>query len=432
MNFDFLKNKEVKNASWIIGEQVFQMMIQLVLSIITARYLGPSNYGMLNYTASCVSFFSSIALLGAGGVIVKKIIDFPDREGEYLGSIMIFRIFAALFSMVSVSFIVFVLNPDEPIKLLLVVLQSIQLVFKAVEILDSWFQRHLKSKYVSIGKMLACIAVSAYKIFLLVSYKSIAWFAFSNSLSDLVIAFVMFAFYRHNRGQRLTVKFSTGKEVLSESYHFILSGIMVSLYSQTGKMIIGEMMTDADVGLYTAAAAICGLWLFVPNAIINSFRPKIMALKSCGDEKQYKRRLSQLYSGIIWLCISVSIVVCIFAKLAIWILYGEAYLGAVSSLRIVIWSELFSMIGTMRGIWILCENKNKYVKYYLAMGTVVNIVLNFILIPILGIEGAAVSTLLTQVSTSIIAPLAFKGTREHTKIVINAFACTWYFRKDRE
>ena len=43
-----LGNKEIKNAGWIIGEQVFQMAVSLVVGVLTARYLGPGNYGALN------------------------------------------------------------------------------------------------------------------------------------------------------------------------------------------------------------------------------------------------------------------------------------------------------------------------------------------------------------------------------------------------
>ena len=102
-------------------------------------------------------------------------------------------------------------------------------------------------------------------------------------------------------------------------------------------------------------------------------------------------------------------------------------MGAVSTLQIAIWVETFSMIGTARGIWILCEDKNKYIKYYLAIGVVVNLALNMLLIPVWGIEGAAFATLITQITTSIISPMFFPETRIHTKIVFEAFYFKWYF-----
>lgn len=429
MKLAFLRNKEIKNAGWLIGEQVFQMLLSLVVGVLTARYLGPSNYGTLNYTASFVSFFTSIASLGMEGVVIKKMIAKPQEEGVYLGSCMMFRLVSSMLSMAAIILLVYLLNPNDTIKVVLVALQSLQLAFRSVFILDSWFQRHLKSKYVSLGKMVAAIAVSCYKIFLLITSKSIVWFALSITITDLIIALLLYLFYKREHGQKLRVQISFGKEVLGESYHFVLSGIVVAIYAQMDKIMIGQMLDDKAVGLYTTALAVCGMWVFVPTAVINSFRPKIMELKDRDAEDQYRLRLTQLYSFVIWLCIAAGLFITLLGKMIIGILYGEAYLGAVPSLQIAVWFETFSMIGTARGIWILCENKNKYVKYYLAIGAAVNLVLNSLLIPSWGIEGAAFATLVTQIVTAVIAPSLFKETRGHTRIVWEAFTCRWWFER---
>ena len=425
-----LKSKSIQNSGWIIGQQCFQMLMQLIVGVLTARYLGPSNYGTLNYTASFVAFFTSIASLGMDGVVVKKIVDHPENEGLYLGSALMMRAISSSLSTIAVSLVVFVLNPTEPIKLVLVFLQSFRLGFKSIQILDSWFQRYLCSKYVSIAKIIACVGVAIYKIFLLATSKSIVWFALSNVLTDLLISIVEFIFYQKKKNQPLSFRFSVGKEILSESYHFIVSGIMVAIYGQMDKIMIGQTMTDLDVGLYTTAASICGLWIFVPTAIINSFRPLVMETKKTGNEEEYLLRLKQVYSFVIWLCLVASTAIAIVAKPLVELLYGDQYLGAVQTLRILIWSEIFSMIGSARGIWILCEKKNKYVKYYLLFGTITNLILNTIMIPVFGIDGAAIATLVTQIMTSVIAPLFYKETRVHTKLVMDAFLFRWY-RKSR-
>ena len=88
------------------------------------------------------------------------------------------------------------------------------------------------------------------------------------------------------------------------------------------------------------------------------------------------------------------------------------------------------MIGSARGVWVLCEKKNKYVKYYLGIGAVVNLILNRTLIPAFGIEGASIATLVTQIVTSMIAPMFFKETRIHTKYVLEAFVCKWKTKID--
>lgn len=427
--YKYLNNKNIINSIWIIGQQIVQMVLQLIIGIFVARYLGPGNYGSLNYTASFVAFFMSFATLGMDGVIIKKLIDQPQNEGVYLGSAMLMRLLSSVTSILCVSVVVYLLNPDEPIKVLLVFLQSLQLLFKAIQILDSWFQRHLKSKYVSLGKMIAYILISCYKIYLLMETKGVLWFALSNTLSDLIIVLFEIYYYKKDFGQKLDFDITVCKSIIKESYHFIISGMMVALYSQMDKVMIGQMMTNSDVGYYATAVSICSMWIFIPNAIISSFQPLIMELKKKGDEDLYLLRLKQLYSAIVWLCIFVSLVISIISKPAIEILFGVEYLPSVDIIKIVIWYVTFAMIGTARGIWILCENKNKYVKYYLAIGSVVNFVMNLIMIPSFGVNGAAFATLLTQIVNSLIAPLFYKETRVHTLLVIDAFFFRWRFKR---
>ena len=81
---------------------------------------------------------------------------------------------------------------------------------------------------------------------------------------------------------------------------------------------------------------------------------------------------------------------------------------------------MFAMLGSARGIWIVCEEKAKYVKYYLGVGAVLNVILNYTLIPIWGPGGAAAATLATQIFTAVLAPAMFKETRVYTKYVLEA------------
>lgn len=430
--FGFIKNKEISNAGWIIGERIVQMVLTLIVGVLSARYLGPGNYGSLNYTASFITFFSSVATLGMDGVIIKKMIAQPNREGQLLGGSIVLRFISSVFSSVLAVVVVAVLNPGDNEKIVLIMLQSVQLLFQVLNIFDSWFQRYLQSKYISIAKIIATVFVMGYKLYLLFTAKSVAWFAFSNSLTSIIVALVLLIFYKKNRGPKLSWDVKSGIFVLKDSYHYVFSGLMVAMYGQMDKIMIGKMLSDTDVGLYTTGIAICSMWIFVPIAVINSFRPTILDLKQSGQIKLYNRRLRQLYSFVIWMCIGVSAIICVLSPLIISVLYGNDFLGSVNTLRIAIWSETFSMIGTARGIWILAEDKNKYVKYYLAIGVVVNFILNFVMIPILGIEGAAIATLATQVTTSLIAPLLFKATREHTKIVFESFCLLWLRKKSEK
>ena len=424
MKFLF-KSKNLKNSYWIIGEKIFQLLLSFVVGILTARYLGPSNYGTLNYTASFIAFFTNIAALSMNSVMVVKLINHPEQEGQYLGSAILYRIIASLLSSISIACLIIILNPGDSLKLVLALIQSCQLLFKSFEIIDAWFQRRLQSKYVSIGKMIASLIVSGYKIFLLTTVKSLIWFAFSNVIFDFVIATFLVIFYFIERGQWLKASIKVGNGLLKESYHFILSDIMSALYTYLDRIMIGVLLADIDVGYYSTAIIISSMWVFIPTALINSYKPTIMELKSRGEEKQYLHRLKQLISIVFWMSVVVAILIAIFGKLAVRILYGVEYLPAAGPLVFLAWGEVFGVTSATRIIWILCEEKSKYVKYYVFVGALVNCALNYTLIPIFGINGAAVATMITQITICVLAPLLFKETRPFVKVLLESIALKW-------
>ena len=405
------------------------MILGMVVGILTARYLGPSNFGTLSYTVSFISFFSSITALSMEGVMVMKLIAHPDEEGVYLGSAVGYRLFSAILSSVAIAGLIVVLNPGDTLKLILAVIQSGQLFFKSVEILDAWFQKRLQSKYVSVGKMLASVVVYSYKIFLLVSMKDIIWFAFSNTLFDFVIAAVMYFFYKKQQGQKLTFKFKFANEILSESYHFLLCDVMSAFYLHLDRMMIGYMIDEANVGYYTIATTICGMYIFIPTSIITSFRPTIISLFQKADFSQYRLKLEQLISGIFWMNVCFSFFISFFGSKIVSILYGKAYIASGEPLILLCWAKVFAITSTARMIWILCEKKNKYVKNYVFFGSVTNFVLNTLMIPRYGVIGAAFATLATELMVCIIAPLFFKETRMITFIIFRGIFLRWYFER---
>ena len=162
------------------------------------------------------------------------------------------------------------------------------------------------------------------------------------------------------------------------------------------------------------------MWSFVLLALINSAEPLIIACRS-KDYDLYIKRNKQLYAAVIWIGIAAGFAITVLGKWIILILYGETYLTATSSLQISAWYTMFAMLGTARGVWVVCEDKGKYVKYYLGAGAVLNIILNYLLIPAYGPAGAAAATLITQIFTAVFAPSLFKETRVYTKYVFEAF-----------
>lgn len=410
----------LKNTIWNIGGKVLQMGISLVVGMLTARYLGPSNYGIIGYTASYVTFFSAIAQLGFDSVAVKEILEHPEKQGEVLGSTIFFRVISSLISSVGVAVLVYVVDDGDPLMVWVAFLQSLSLVFQSFEMIHFWYQSRMETEVSVKVQTFAYLIMAGYKIAILALGKDVTWFACSTAIEAAVVAVALLWSYKRSKGQKLKVSFSCGTEMLNSSYHFILSGMMVTIYSHMDKIMLEQMLNEAAVGYYTAATKVAQMWSFVLLALINSARPLIISARKQNHEV-YVKQNKRLYAAIIWIGIAVAAVMTIGGKWIIYIMYGSDYLPATSSLQISAWYTMFAMLGTARGIWIVCEDKAKYVKYYLGIGAVINIILNYLLIPQFGPGGAAAATLLTQIFTAVFAPALFKETRPYTKNVLEAF-----------
>ena len=415
-----LMHRVISNTGWQIGQNIYSMLLSLIVGSLSARYLGPSNYGILGYGATLVTLFSSISKLGMDSVVVNEIVKKKENSGIYLGTAIVMRLIASVFSVLCVSIVVMLMEPENKLLQLVTFLQAISLVLQVHEVFNYWFQVELKSKYYVIASILGLTIMSAWRIYLLATGASVQWFALSSSIQAGVVMVVTLLIFIKLKEVKLRFSIEAGKMILSKSHHFIISSIAITLYMQTDKMMLGKMVGTEIVGYYTAAMTIATLWEFVPGAIVNSVRPVIIADREEHYEK-YIRKIQLLMLMMTFMSVGVGIVVTLLDKVAIIILFGEKYLSAAPVLAVLIWSTGFAQIGTARSIWIVAEDYNPYQKYMVIMGAIVNALLNYFGIRFFGMIGAAYATLLSQAFVQFIAPLFFKKTRIFNEIYFSGY-----------
>ena len=407
----------VKNAGWIMAGRIAQMVINLIVGLLTARYLGPSNYGLINYAAAYTSFFMAFCTLGINSVLVKEFVDNPDSEGEIIGSSLVLRAISSFLSAGEIICLVSIIDADEPTTIVVTALSCVGLLFNIFETFNYWFQSKLKSKVTAIVSLIAAAVIAIYKVILLVLNKSVEWFAFSTSLDYICIGILLLIFYKRYGGKKLSFSKATSKRILSKSCHFILPSLMVSIYGYTDRFMLKHMLSEAQVGYYSTATAVCSMWCFVLVAIIDSIYPSVMAAHKT-DIKRFEIRNKQLYAIVFYVSFFVSVLFCIFGKWIILILYGEQYVLAVGPLKVITWYTAFSYLGVARNAWIVAENKQKYLKYIYVSAAISNIFMNLLLIPIWGTVGAAAASLITQILTTMVVPYCIKPLRRNTKLLI--------------
>ncbi|MBP3964817.1 flippase [Paenibacillus sp. DLE-14] len=428
-----LTNKIFKNSSWLVIEKIINMFIGVFVTAIIARYFGPELFGQFNYAFALVTLFTAFSTLGLETLTVKTIVDKEYDEGRILCTSLFLRVFGGIILTIIAAIVIKIIEPNERNLHLLVLIMSFTMVVKSFEVIEYWIQAYQKSKISSLIRIYVYILTALLKIIVVIFSGNLFHLSLIYVIDGAVTGLALIIAYFKIRHDAAKWKLDMGyaKNILSKSWYLILSGLMITLYMRIDQVMLGAMMQDkAENGVFSAAVRIAEMWYFVPLAIITSFKPVILNTKKV-DEVSYLRSIQLLYNIVTWLSIGFGVLVVLISKPVIKVLYGAEFSDAASILSISIWAGTFAMLGTARSIWLISEGLQRYTMVYTFGGLVVNIVLNYILIPHFGAHGAAIATLAAQITANVIMLSFFKNTRVSTVMILRSFISLPIIRKSK-
>ena len=421
------KNRVFNNVKWMVVCKTLQSLLQLIVGMLTARYLGPSDYGLINYAKSIVAFAIPFVQVGLDATLVKELIENPEQEGEIMGTSLMLGIISGFAWVVIIGGFVSVLNANETRTILVCLLYSVSIVFQATTLIQYWYHSKLQAKYPSIMQLITYVVVSAYKIYLLAVGANVYWFALAYSIEFAIIGFSLLLIYRSGKTQKLSISFTLAKQLVSRSHPFIWAALMVTVFQNIDHIMLKMMIGNEENGFYTAAITAVGVCQYVYAAIIDSMRPVIVEQKA-NAAAEYENSISKLYGIIFYLSLLQGIGFTIFADLIVRIMYGVEFMAAVPVVRILVWYVAFSFMGAIRNIWILAEGRQNCLWKINLAGSVLNVLLNCLLIPQWGAGGAAFASLMTQFGTNFVLGFIYKPLRRNNYLLIRGLRPVGLFK----
>lgn len=406
--------KYFKNTSWLFGEKIFRMVVGLFVGIWVARYLGPEQFGLFSYAQSFVGLFTAIATLGLDGIVVRELVKDPSRRDELIGTAFWLKLIGAIAVMLILVIAVNFTSNDHTTNVIVFIVASAT-IFQAFNVVDMYFQSKVLSKYVVYANVISLLLSSIVKIALILIEAPLVAFAWVVLFDSVVLALGFVYYYIKNNStfniKNLTFNKSTAISLLKDSWPLILSGIVISIYMKIDQVMIMEMMDAEAVGQYAAAVRISELWYFIPMVIVSSLFPAIVNAKAVSEELYYAR-LQKLYDLMVWMAIAIVLPMTFLSDWVVELLYSGDYNQAGSVLMIHIWAGVFVFLGVASGKWFTAENLQMLSFWRTFYGMAINVILNFVLIPKYGIQGAAVATLLSQVIAAYISDLFNNKTKQ--------------------
>ena len=185
------------------------------------------------------------------------------------------------------------------------------------------------------------------------------------------------------------------------------------------QIMLGEMKGAKEVGIYSAAVRISELWYFIPTAIVSSVAPAIYAAKEKSEHHYYKR-IGQLLRLLTYISLAIAIPMTFLSNNVILMMFGSGYLEASPILAVHIWASLFVFMGIATLPWFIAEGLNNISLGKTLLGAILNVILNFLLIPEYGGFGATIATISSQAAAAFFSNAIDKRTRKLFKIQLQS------------
>ncbi len=362
-----------------------------------------------------VAFFSFLSNLGLNSIVVREIVKCNKCYSKIIGTTFFLKFLGGILAFLLGVVLISIYRADDAITQMIVMILLLGYIFQSMDAVNYYFEAKVMSKYVVFARNGAFIFSSILKIYLILLKYSIIYFAFAG-LVDIVLSSIFIFILYKKLGFRVKdwkIDVSLVKNLLKDSWSLMLSAFFITIYMKIDQVMIESFLDMKSVGLYSVAVRLSEAWYFVPTIIVSTLMPYFIKIRDT-DKSLYIYRLKQINTLMFWMSIGVGVVVTLFGQEMIVLMFGEVYRDAYAALALNIWAGVFVSIGLATSLWLIVENLQIYRLIGTMISVVLNIMGNYILIPVYGISGAAVSTLITQGIGLWIAPLFFKPIRKFT------------------
>ena len=396
--------KALANMGWLFSDRLLRMGMGLLVGIWVARYLGPQQYGLLNFSLSIVGLLGSVAGLGLNGIVVRDLVKETDATDTTLGTAFLLQLVGGFLAFVlAVGFVNFVRADGDLAKFIVAVL-GFMLVFRATDTVKYWFESQVMSKYVvwvENGVFLAHVLVRGGLILMQASLKAFVWAFLAEAA---LTAICLLALYAKKVGRlcRWNFRLSRAKSLLVESWPMILGAVASMINMRVDQVMLGAMLDDSLVGNYSAAVRISEIWLVVPGILGSSIFPALIAAKE-KNETLYRKRILQVSKYMALAVLPVALVISLFSNQVAYLLYGARYATTGTYLAILIWSGVPYLVLFVFSQMSYIERLLQLSFYVSVFAIISNLSFNAILIPKFGGTGAAVSTLVTAFASQLLS-----------------------------
>jgi len=416
-----LSDKYVKNLLWLLFDYSLRLVGGYFIAIWLARELGPKYYGIYNYAIANASILAAIAVAGLQGVAIKFLVENKEEHHTYMGTIFWIRIMAAFISYVFLFAYLFFNEPTLSTKAILSLFIGLKVFFTPLSVVELYFESIVKSKFKVISRNIAYAIRSVLIVLFIVLEWPFLALGFIVLIEELLGVFWLLFYYKKDKKSVLKWQFNLGfaKAMMHEAWPMVISSAGAILYMKIDQVMVVELLSEKEGGYYSAAVKISELFSFIPGLIVGTFFPAIIESKM-KNEIDYKSKMRKLILLMLTIAGILGLGIYLFAYEFVFYSFGEDYISSVSIIRIHIWTLLLTFTAAVLSRWLIVEKLTRFSILRHSIGVVINIVLNFLLIPKFGGEGAAYASIVSLLFAVVIFTVFDKRTFSFLQLLLSS------------
>jgi O-antigen/teichoic acid export membrane protein len=391
----------LRNLGWLVFDRVFRLGVSFVVTLWLARYLAPELFGVYNYAIAFTALFSVVATFGLQSVVVQYLVDKPEQQNSTLASAFAIQLVGGVIAFVISVLVAFNLVGSEPSVLVAVLLLSTINLFRFSDTVRYYFEFRVQSKRIVVTENLVFILIVLLRIAMILLELPLIYFVALLVLEGVLTTLAFFWLFGIQKLKALRFDNSNFLSMLKVAWLLALSMGAVMLYMRVDQIMLASLLNQEAVGIYSAAVRISEIWYVFPTVIVGSVFPRIIR-ELRHDAARANRQLDVLLTAFSIVSILVGLLVGGYSTEIIVSLFGEDYRESASVLSIHVWSSVFVFSGILGGRWLVAMDMQKVLLVSTLIGVFVNVVMNYLMIPVYGVQGAAWATLVAQFMSAIL------------------------------